>query len=114
MVNQYRLHRRKSGYFYHRTKVPADIRELYGKQIEQRSLHTRDFRDAIRRLPAVIVAVDEAFAQFRTDHRDDLASVALNSPSGARGKPARYGCWFSRGTEPVFPPRSEPPLSMVF
>ncbi|MCF1450458.1 adenylate/guanylate cyclase domain-containing protein [Agrobacterium vitis] len=23
-------------------------------------------------------------------------------------------CWFSRGTEPVFPPRSEPPLSMVF
>ena len=24
------------------------------------------------------------------------------------------GCWFPRGTEPVFPPRSEPPLSMVF
>jgi sugar phosphate isomerase/epimerase len=24
------------------------------------------------------------------------------------------GCWFSRGTEPVFSPRSEPPLSMVF
>ncbi len=24
------------------------------------------------------------------------------------------GCWFSRGTEPVFPPKSEPPLSMVF
>jgi transposase len=23
-------------------------------------------------------------------------------------------CWFSRGTEPVFSPRSEPPLSMVF
>ena len=23
-------------------------------------------------------------------------------------------CWFSRGTEPVFPPRSEPPLIMVF
>ncbi|WP_458385129.1 hypothetical protein [Rhizobium pisi] len=23
-------------------------------------------------------------------------------------------CWFPRGTEPVFPPRSEPPLSMVF
>ena len=23
-------------------------------------------------------------------------------------------CWFSRGTEPVFPPRNEPPLSMVF
>ncbi|WP_322884485.1 DEAD/DEAH box helicase (plasmid) [Sinorhizobium medicae] len=26
----------------------------------------------------------------------------------------RYNCWFPRGTEPVFPPRSEPPLSMVF
>jgi hypothetical protein len=24
------------------------------------------------------------------------------------------GCWFPRRTEPVFPPRSEPPLSMVF
>ncbi len=23
-------------------------------------------------------------------------------------------CWFSRRTEPVFPPRSEPPLIMVF
>jgi hypothetical protein len=23
-------------------------------------------------------------------------------------------CWFPRRTEPVFPPRSEPPLSMVF
>ncbi len=22
-------------------------------------------------------------------------------------------CWFPRGTEPVFPPRSEPPLTMV-
>jgi hypothetical protein len=26
----------------------------------------------------------------------------------------RPSCWFPRGTEPVFPPRSEPPLSMVF
>ena len=26
----------------------------------------------------------------------------------------RESCWFPRGTEPVFPPRSEPPLSMVF
>jgi len=25
----------------------------------------------------------------------------------------REECWFPRGTEPVFPPRSEPPLSMV-
>ncbi|MGV2109411.1 helix-turn-helix transcriptional regulator, partial [Agrobacterium vitis] len=27
---------------------------------------------------------------------------------------AKVACWFPRGTEPVFPPRSEPPLSMVF
>ena len=26
----------------------------------------------------------------------------------------RSDCWFPRGSEPVFPPRSEPPLSMVF
>jgi hypothetical protein len=25
-----------------------------------------------------------------------------------------FVCWFPRGIEPVFPPRSEPPLSMVF
>ena len=30
------------------------------------------------------------------------------------GQLSRVGCWFPRGTEPVFPPRSEPPLSMVF
>ena len=26
----------------------------------------------------------------------------------------QQNCWFPRRTEPVFPPRSEPPLSMVF
>jgi hypothetical protein len=30
------------------------------------------------------------------------------------GKMLCETCWFSRGTEPVFSPRSEPPLSMVF
>ena len=32
-------------------------------------------------------------------------------------KPLQFhqtNCWFPCGTEPVFPPRSEPPLSMVF
>jgi hypothetical protein len=34
----------------------------------------------------------------------------------AEVKGCRYSirCWFPRGIEPVFPPRSEPPLSMVF
>ncbi len=42
------------------------------------------------------------------------------SATGARHEnstPSRISgakCWFPRRTEPVFPPRSEPPLSMVF
>ncbi|MCZ7935083.1 hypothetical protein O9X90_22405 [Agrobacterium leguminum] len=49
----------------------------------------------------------------------------MDVPGGLRGFAAKAGaqpiaiyltpdCWFPRGTEPVFPPRSEPPLSMVF
>ena len=30
------------------------------------------------------------------------------------GELMEQGCWFPRGSEPVFPPRSEPALSMVF
>lgn len=52
--------------------MPADIRRLYGKQIEQSSLQTRDFRNAVRRLPAVIVAVDQAFARFRHEHAEAI------------------------------------------
>jgi integrase len=91
MSNHYRLFRHSNGYYYHRVKVPSDIRHLYGKEIEQRSLQTRDYRDAVRRLPAVVVEVNETFAQFRTDHRDVLVSLALNSSPGARSKPVRYG-----------------------
>jgi integrase len=74
MSNQYRLYLHPNGYFYHRVKVPADIRHLYGKQIEQNSLQTREFRDAVRRLPAVIVAVDQAFARFRHAHAEAIGS----------------------------------------
>jgi hypothetical protein len=43
------------------------------------------------------------------------AAVALNSDFRKFDDVLRLTvCWFSRGTEPVFPPRSEPPLSMVF
>lgn len=90
MSNQYRLFRHPNGYFYHRVKVPSDIRALYGKQIEQRSLQTRDYRDAVRRLPAVVVEVDDFFAQFRTAHRDDLVSVVPNRLSRAARKPTQH------------------------
>lgn len=73
MSNQYRLYLHPNGYYYHRVKVPADIRRFYGKRIEQSSLQTRDYRDAVRRLSAVIVAVDQVFARFRIEHADELA-----------------------------------------
>jgi transcriptional regulator with XRE-family HTH domain len=41
----------------------------------------------------------------------ETAGVAFLEAGGIASGP---GCWFSRGTEPVFPPRSEPPLNMVF
>jgi N-acyl-L-homoserine lactone synthetase len=40
-------------------------------------------------------------------------SLPADPESFDRVRPIGY-CWFSRGTEPVFSPRSEPPLSMVF
>ena len=45
----------------------------------------------------------------------DEAIVAIEKAGGtAFAIQADLVCWFPRGTEPVFPPRSEPPLSMVF
>lgn len=82
MSNRYRLHLHPNGYFYHRVKVPADIRQLYGKQIEQRSLRTRDLRDAVRRLPAVIVEVDRAFTEFRAEYADELGAADSGNPPG--------------------------------
>jgi integrase len=82
MSNQYRLYLHPNGYFYHRVKVPADIRRLYGKQIEQNSLQTRDFRSAVRRLPAVIVAVDQAFARFRREHAESIGVLMSGEATG--------------------------------
>jgi integrase len=67
MVHCYRLYLHPNGTYYHRVKVPADIRALYGKEIEQQSLRTRDIRDAVRLLPAVIVSIDKAFDQCRLE-----------------------------------------------
>jgi len=73
MADRYRLYRHPNGIYYHRVKVPADIRSVYGKQIEQRSLRTRDLRAALRLLSAVIVEVDHAFALIRAKHFNQLA-----------------------------------------
>ncbi|MDI7920702.1 site-specific integrase [Ferirhizobium litorale] len=89
MSNQYRLYSHPNGYFYHRVKVPADIRHLYGKQIEQRSLRTRDYRDALRRLPAVIVEVDRAFALFRARYADEMVAGNRDSLHGVLRPPRK-------------------------
>lgn len=79
MVAQYRLHQRKNGYFYHRVKVPVDIRTSYGKEIEQVSLSTRDHREAVRRLPAVIVETDRRFSRFRDEYAAEIGSLKMDS-----------------------------------
>lgn len=83
MGSQYRLYRRKSGFYYHRVKVPADIRQLYGKQIEQQSLETRDFREAVRRLPAVIVRMDRVFSRFREANAEAIGTLQMEAASHA-------------------------------
>ena len=110
MSNQYRLYLHPNGYFYHRVKVPADIRQLYGKQIEQNSLQTRDYRDAVRRLPAVIVAVDQAFARFRQQHAEAVgvlmsAGAASAIPTMLRVVTKRV---IARCGEPVRTAHKEP------
>ena len=61
----------------------------------------------------------------RVDDRRVVSGIVYVIRNGLQWKdaPKGYGphktlynrfCWFPRGTEPVFPPRSEPPLSMVF
>jgi integrase len=103
MSNQYRLYRHANGYFYHRVKVPADIRSLFGKEIQQTSLRTRDFREAVKRLPAVIVEVDRLFSDFRagnvsliTSRRgsvsaEPLLSISLSSVHHRQVAPFQNG-----------------------
>ncbi len=83
MADQYRLYLHPNGIYYHRVKVPVDIRKFYGKQIEQRSLRTRIFRDAVRLLAAVVVEVDEMFARCRSEHAEALET-------GPRARPERH------------------------
>lgn len=83
MADRYRLYRHPNGIYYHRVKVPADIRSFYGKEIEQQSLRTRDMRTALRLLSAVIVEVDHAFALTRATHFDRPADAT----SGPRRNP---------------------------
>ena len=54
-MKQHRLFKRENGYYYHRVRVPADIRERYGKAVEQVSLATTDFRTARKLLPSITV-----------------------------------------------------------
>jgi integrase len=90
MADHYRLYRHPNGIYYHRVKVPADIRSFFGKEIEQRSLKTRDLRTALRLLPAVIVKVDQAFALERAKHFEQQADVTSgpkrNSTTGSMSK----------------------------
>ncbi|MQY50087.1 tyrosine-type recombinase/integrase [Rhizobiales bacterium RZME27] len=80
MAQNYRLYLHPNGIYYHRVKVPADIRRLYGKEIEQQSLKTRVLREAVRLLPAVIVDVDRAFANFREEYAAELPPASQRAP----------------------------------
>jgi integrase len=89
MAHGYRLYHHPNGTYYHRVKVPSDVRALYGKDIEQKSLRTRVLREAIRLLPAVIVEADLRFEALRTgftsEHR--LPVVRLQAIKRQRSEP---------------------------
>jgi ATP-dependent Lon protease len=44
----------------------------------------------------------------------DTVAPLLSTSIEQKQQLLETSCWFPRGSEPVFPPRSEPPLSMVF
>ena len=47
-------------------------------------------------------------------HIENTTGIRFHAERGRNDASYNQVCWFPRGTEPVFPPRSEPPLSMVF
>ena len=100
MADQYRLYLHPNGYYYHRVKVPVDIRKFYGKQIEQRSLRTRVFRDAVRLLAAVVVEVDAMFARCRAEHAE--AIEAGTSGPTERHNRSDFGRYVAAYAECVF------------
>ncbi|WP_439710435.1 hypothetical protein [Brucella anthropi] len=53
-------------------------------------------------------------SSIRSMPRDELVFNITSVAKAAVNYDLPIICWFARGTEPVFPPRSEPPLSMVF
>ncbi len=66
-----------------------------------------------RRTKQIAIALCD---RFRQSNRE-FEILALEAKIGLEAAFDLFGavaCWFPRGTEPVFPPRSEPPLSMVF
>jgi len=67
-----RLYKRGNTY-YHRTGVPKDIRETYGKAEETFSLKTTDYKEAVKRLKKATIEVDERFDAHR------LSLIASNA-----------------------------------
>ena len=61
---------RHRGRFYAQVRVPADLRNLYGKQILRRSLKTSEYRVALQRLPT---ALGEIRAEFEHARGSDVS-----------------------------------------
>ena len=55
-----------------------------------------------------------SFGSKKYSVEEIVAELSAAYSCAALGITPTVRCWFPRGTEPVFPPRSEPLLSMVF
>lgn len=73
MAGHPRLYRRGATY-YHRAAIPTDIKNTYPKSEETFSLRTKDYQEALRKVRAAAVEVDQRFESHRVRRRQDGCS----------------------------------------
>jgi NADH dehydrogenase FAD-containing subunit len=89
---------------------------LFGRQSETmiQNPYAAFAKPGVRLLRETITAIDAEAKRVTTDkglHEADILVIALGADYDVNSTP---GCCFSLRTEPVFSPRSEPPLIMDF
>lgn len=76
---------RRGETYYHRAKVPTDIKGTYGKSEEMFSLKTKDLKEALKRVRVAAVEVDQRFDAHREELRE-TSGPALEELSDAQLK----------------------------
>jgi hypothetical protein len=75
----------KSGVYYFRQAIPADVRQVIGKTMIKKSLGTKDVAVAKRKVPSLALQTDAQFAAARERHsalpRRELSDAEIDFPA---------------------------------